>query len=173
MDMNDLMKMVVSSGAIDQVSQQTGVSADAAAAAVQELLPALLGGMKQQATDTNTQASFLQALADHSKEDTDDLSAFVKKVDTEDGDKIVNHLLGADKEAVAAKAKKKSGLDTKDIIKIMAILAPILMAKMGNNAETAKKSSKSTGNDTLDIVMGLMDGIDTSDVIKIVGKLLK
>ena len=173
MDMNDIMKMLLTSGAAEQVSAQTGVSANEAASVIEDVLPMLLKGMQGQATNKTTQQSFLQALSDHSKNDTADLGAFIKNVDTDDGAKIVNHLLGEQKEEVAAKAKKKSGIDTKTVLKIMAILAPILMSKMGSTAKTAKATSKSSSSDMLDIVTGLMDGVDAGDVLKIVSKLIK
>lgn len=173
MDMNDILKMMMTSGAADQVSKQTGISAADAAAVMQDVLPILLKGMQGQATNKSTQQGFLQALADHSKDDTSDITKFIKNVDTEDGDKIVNHLLGStQKEEVAAKAKKKRGIDTKTVLKIMAILAPLLMSKMGSTAQTAKASSKSSSNDMLDIVGGLLDGVDAGDVLKIVSKLI-
>ena len=171
MDMNDMIKMVLTSGVAEQVSQQTGISASDAASVMQDVLPVLLKGMQGQATNKSTQQGFLQALADHSKQDTEDVTGFIKNVDTEDGDKIVNHLLGEEKEAVAAKAKKKSGIDTKTIIKIMAILAPLLMSKMGSTADSAAK--KTSSSDMLSVVGGLLDGVDASDVIKLAGLFLK
>ena len=174
MDMNDILKMVMASGAAEQVSEQTGISVSDAASVMEDVLPMLLKGMQGQATNKDTQQSFLQALTDHSKNDTSDVTKFIKNVDTEDGDKIVNHLLGGDKEAVAAKAKKKSGIDTKTVLKIMAILAPLLMSKMGSTAQSTKTAKASSGaGDMLDIVSGLMDGVDAGDVIKIVSKLMK
>ena len=141
MDMNDALKMLNQSGALDQVSQMLGVNEQEAASAIAEVLPSLIQGMQGQARNTETQQGFLQALSDHSKDNTDDIRSFIKTVDTDDGAKIVKHLLGAKEEEVATKAQKKSGLDTKTIIKIMAIAAPILMSKMGKNAEkNAKKS---------------------------------
>ena len=53
----------------------------------------------------------------------------------------------------------------------MAILAPLLMSKMGSQA-TAKKAAKSSSNDMVDIVSGLLDGVDAGDVLKIVSKLI-
>lgn len=169
MDMNDILKLALNSGVIEQVSQQTGISANDAASVMQDVLPILLKGMQGQATNESTQQGFLQALSDHSKQDTADIPMFIKNVDTEDGDKIVNHLLGQEKEAVAAKAKKKSGIDTKTIIKIMAILAPLLMTKMGSAAKESEKTAKGNigASDVLDIVGGLADGVDMKDVLKI------
>ena len=108
---------------------------------------------------------------DHSKDDTDDLKSAVKNVDMEDGAKIVKHLLGAQEEEVAAKAKKSSGLDTKTILKIMAILAPILMAKMGKQAKT--QTAKAGSSDIFSVVGGLLDGVDAKDIVNILGMLMK
>ena len=171
MDMTDVMKMMLNSGNVGQVGQMLGVNEKEAASALEEVLPMLLKGMQGQAQNKETQQGFLQALQDHSQQDTSDFSKFLKNVDTDDGAKIVKHLLGAKEEEVAAKAKKKSGLDTKTIMKIMAIVAPLLMSQMGKNAKTAKQTSGS--DDMLSIVGGLLDGVDASDVIKIVGKILK
>ena len=169
MDMNTMLNMLLSSDALGQVSKQAGVSENDAAAVLQDVLPVLLQGMQGQASNQSTQQGFLQALADHSKQDTSDVSKFIKNVDTEDGGKIVKHLLGAEEEAIAAKAKKKSGIDTKTILKIMAIVAPLLMSQMGKSAQASEKTAK--GNigaaDVLDIVGGLTDGLDMKDVLKI------
>ena len=171
MDMNDALKMLNQSGALDQVSQMLGVNEQEAASAIAEVLPSLIQGMQGQARNTETQQGFLQALSDHSKDNTDDIRSFIKTVDTDDGAKIVKHLLGAKEEEVATKAQKKSGLDTKTIIKIMAIAAPILMSKMGKNAE--KNAKKSGTGDMAKVVGGLLDGVDSKDVVNIMGMLLK
>ncbi len=171
MDMNDLMKLMDNSGALGQVSEMLGVDKKAANSAIDTVLPMLLKGMQGQLNNKDTKDGFLQALSDHSKDDTSDLLKAVKKADTVDGAKIVKHLLGAGQEEAAAKAKKKSGLSTNDILKIMAILAPILMSKMGKTAKT--QSARSGSDDMFGIVGGLLDGVDAGDVIKIVSKLMK
>ena len=171
MEMTDILKMMLNSGAAEQVSKETGISVTDAAEVMEDLLPVLLKGMQGQARNKDTQQSFLKALEDHGKQDTRDMSKFIRNVDTDDGDKIVNHLLGSEKDAVAAKAKKRSGLDTKTILKIMAIMAPLLMSKMGS---TAKSTAKKKGSDDmLDVVGGLLDGVDAGDVIRLAGLLLK
>ena len=171
MDMTDVMSTMLNSGALGQVSQMLGVNEQEAGYAIEEVLPLLLKGMQGQAKNKETQQGFLKALQDHSAQDTSDISQFLKNVDTEDGAKIVKHLLGAQQEEVAARAKKKSGLDTKKILKLMAIAAPFLMSQMGKNAKSAAKSKGS--DDMLSIVTGLMDGVDASDVIRIAKKLMK
>lgn len=171
MDMTDMMQMLLNSGSLGQMSQMLGVGEKEASSAVEEVLPMLLKGMQGQAKNKDTREGFLQALKDHSNDDVSDINKYLKNVDTDDGAKIVKHLLGAQQEEVAAKAKKKSGLDTKTILKIMAIAAPFLMSKMGKTAK--KETAKSSSDDMMGIVGGLLDGVDAGDVIKIVGKLMK
>ena len=171
MDMETIMKMMLQSGALDQVSGMLGVDGKSAESAIEYVMPMLLKGMQSQMKSEDTKYGFLQALNDHSKQDTRDMSKFIRNVDTDDGDKIVNHLLGSEKDAVAAKAKKKSGIDTKTILKIMAILAPLLMTRMGNTAE--KSAKKNDTSDMLSVVGGLLDGVDAGDVLKLAGLLLK
>ena len=70
MDMTDILKLMINSGAAEQVSQQTGISVTDAAEVMEDLLPVLLMGMKGQAANKSTQDGFLQALADHGKQDS-------------------------------------------------------------------------------------------------------
>ena len=171
MDMETIMKMMLQSGALEQVSGMLGVDDKSAESAIEYVMPMLLKGMQGQMKNEDTKYGFLQALNDHSKDDTKDLKKAVKNVDMVDGAKIVKHLLGAEEEEIAAKAKKKSGLDTKTILKIMAILAPILMSKMGQTAKTQSASSGS--GDMMKVVGGLLDGVDAKDVVNILGMLMK
>ena len=171
MDMETIMKMVLQSGALEQVSGMLGVDGKSAESAVEYVMPMLLQGMQGQMKSEDTKYGFLQALNDHSKQDTRDLRKAVQDADVDDGAKIVKHLLGAQEEEVAAKATKKSGLDTKTILKIMAILAPILMSKMGQTAKT--ETARSSSGDMMKVVGGLLDGVDAKDVVNILGMLMK
>ncbi|MBQ3370398.1 MAG: DUF937 domain-containing protein [Mogibacterium sp.] len=171
MDMETIMKLMLQSGALDQVSGMLGVDGKSAESAIETVMPLLLQGMQGQMKNEDTRYGFLQALNDHSKQDTRDLRQAVKTADVDDGAKIVRHLLGAQEEEVAAKAKKRSGLDTKTILKIMAIMAPILMSKMGQTAKA--ETAKSSSGDMMKVVGGLLDGVDAKDVVNILGMLMK
>ena len=171
MDMETIMKMMLTNGALEQVSGMLGVDGKSAESAIEYVMPMLLQGMQGQMKNEETKYGFMQALNDHSKQDTRDLRKAVKDADVDDGAKIVKHLLGAQEEEVAAKATKKSGLDTKTILKIMAILAPILMSKMGQTAKT--ETARSSSGDMMKVVGGLLDGVDAKDVVNILGMLMK
>jgi len=171
MDMGKVIEAAVKAGALEQVSQMTGISQSDAGKVVNVVLPLLIKGMQGQAKGKDTQEGFFQALNDHGKNDPKDVKKFIKNVDTEDGAKIVNHLLGKSTEEVAAKAKKSSGLDTKTILRIMAMLAPLLMSQMGKEAK--KETAKSNSNDMSGVVGSLLENVDVGDVIKIANILMK
>lgn len=171
MDMTKVIEAAVKAGALEQVSQMTGISQRDAGKVVNAVLPLLLKGMQGQAKSKDTQEGFFQALNDHGKNDPKDVKNFIKNVDTDDGAKIVKHLLGSSTEEVAAKAKKNSGIDTKTILKIMAILAPLLMSQMGKEAK--KETAKSSSNDMSGVVGSLLENVDVGDVLKIANILLK
>ena len=174
MESNEFLSTLLGDDSVKSISKATGSNQQDVEKVLVAALPSLLGGALGQAQDEQTAGGFAGALADHAKVDTRDLGSFMSNVDMEDGGKIIKHLLGAQEEELAAKAKKKSGIDTKKIIKIMAIVAPLLMAQMGKQAK-AKSGSASQGSasDVIGIIGGLMDGIDASDVFKIVGALMK
>ena len=146
MDMETIMKMMLQSGALEQVSGMLGVDGKSAESAMEYVMPMLLQGMQGQMKNEDTKYGFLQALNDHSKQDTRDLRKAVKDADVNDGAKIVKHLLGAQEEEIAAKAKKKTA-----------------------KTQTAKSSS----GDMLSVVGGLLDGVDAKDVVNILGMLMK
>ena len=171
MDMNKVIEAAIKAGALEQVSKMIGVKEEDAGKALNVVLPLLLKGMQSQAKSKETKDGFIKALDDHGKNDPKDVKKFLKNVDTDDGAKIVNHLLGSKTEDVAAKAGKKSGLDVKTILKIMAIVAPLLMSQMGKEAKT--ETAKSGSGDMSGIVGNLLENVDVGDVIKIANLLMK
>ena len=165
------MEAAVKAGAVEQVCKMTGITKKEANSAIEVVLPLLISGMQGQAKNKDTKEGFVKALADHGKDDTSDVKAFLSKVDTDDGAKIVKHLLGSHTEEIAAKAKKKSGLDTRKILMIMAILAPLLMSQMGKTAE--KETAKGGSGNMSDVVETILENVDVADVVKIISLLVK
>ena len=81
MDMETIMKMMLQSGALDQVSGMLGVDGKSAESAIEYVMPMLLQGMQGQMKNEDTKYGFLQALNDHSKQDIRDLRKAVKDAD--------------------------------------------------------------------------------------------
>lgn len=171
MDMNSVLKAVMSTDALGQLSKTTGIDEKAAAAVLTEVLPLLINGAKSQSTNKDTATSFIEALATHGEKDSSDMAKFIKNVDVADGAKIVKHLLGSKEEASAKKVAEKNGIDVKKIATIMAVAAPIVMNQLGKSAKT--KAKKNDSADIGSVVSGLMDGIDAGDVVNVAKLFLK
>ena len=131
MDLASLMKTMLSSDSIAQMSKKTGTSTDEVKSVLLSALPAMLSGVQGQANNQDTVAGFAGALDSHAKDDTSDISAFLSNVDIKDGEKIVGHLLGGDKAATTKAAATKAGLSNAATGKILGAAAPLLMSLLG------------------------------------------
>ena len=113
---------------IDQLASQLGVDTDTAEQASRQVLPALLGGIQANTDDPGGAASFAQAVQQHDGglvEGGVDLD----QVDTHDGDKIVSHVFGPNRDQVEGTLGALGGVGGQDLIaKLLPILAPIVMA---------------------------------------------
>ena len=167
MDFSSIINTITSSDSVAELSSLTGTSEKDVTSILSSALPQLLSGAQGQATNQDTAASFANALTAHGKDDTSNLTSFLSGVDTEDGQKILNHLLGKDTAvATADTLSKESGVSASNITSILSAAAPLLMSLMGQQAvaSAAKKEDKdSSGLDLSGIVGSLFGGGDSKD----------
>ena len=105
-------------------------------------IPTLIDQMKTNASTEDGAASLSKALGDHSGADLTDLSAFLGGVDTEDGAKILGHVLGAGQSSTADAMSERSGLSTSQVLKIMAMLAPLLLSLLGKQQNQVQQTQQ-------------------------------
>jgi len=164
-DLSELLKIIP----IDDIAEQLGVSEGQAEAAVQQVLPGLVGGLAVNASSSEGASTLETVLSHHAGKDTSS-KAKLKDIDTEDGEKIVGHILG-DKEGSVEKLAAASGLGDQagDLIKkVLPIVAPIVLAWLANQflgqksepKETAQESS--SGGGIGDLLGGLLGGGSSS-----------
>ena len=146
MDLASLMKTMLSSDSIAQMSKKTGTSTDEVKSVLLSALPAMLSGVQGQANNQDTVAGFAGALDSHAKDDTSDISAFLSNVDIKDGEKIVGHLLGGDKAATTKAAATKAGLSNAATGKILGAAAPLLMSLLGQQFTQAAQAQPQAQN---------------------------
>lgn len=159
MDFNSILNTIMSSDSVSQLSSLTGTSENDVSSVLSSALPQLLSGAQGQATNANTAQSFANALASHGQKDPEDLSAFFNGVDLDDGQKIVNHLLGSDNAVATAETlSQQSGVASSNISGILSAAAPLLMSLLGKQA--ANESNSSDGGGLLNIVGSLFGGGD-------------
>lgn len=171
MDVNTLMKLVLSSNATDALSKNTEASSEQVASILNSVMPMLLSGASAQATNKSTASAFANALQSHAGADTKDLARFLSGVDQADGAKIFQHLLGSNSASSIASAAKASGSSVKDVENVLSMVSPLLMSILGQQQK--KHGNSSSG--LLQSILGTASksGIDAGDVIGILGKLLK
>ena len=136
MDISGLLSQLQSSGAIDQISQQHGISTESAMSAVSSLLPALMGGAAQQATTDD--GSGLNNLLDQHGDGSamNDLSGFVGNLLSGGGNphgaSIVSSLLGDQHQEVTNATAAHTGLDAGTVSSILMTIAPIALQYLGS-----------------------------------------
>jgi hypothetical protein len=151
---------------ISDLARRLGVDETTARQAVDEALPALLGGMGANAQDPAGAASLERAVQQHPArlfEGGVDLD----EVDEQDGDKIVHNVFGANTDQVVQKlGSTDSGGGQGIIQKLLPILAPIVLSflasqfakrKQGGGADSAQGDAP-TGGGIGDILGGLLGG---------------
>ncbi len=175
MDIQKLATTLLSSGALDGLSQRSGASKGEVKSVLTQVLPALLSGADNQAKNADTSESFTKALSDHAKNSTLDLGSFLGGVDLEDGAKIIGHLLGSDTESTKKSVAKKTGVSGDSIGTIMSAAAPLLMSLLGQQADEDDNKDSGVGGlmgallenvDVGELLMGLLTDDDDSKTTK-------
>lgn len=161
MDLTKLASTLISSDSISGLSNLTGASDKDVSNVLAQALPALLSGANSQAKDKDTAESFANALSDHAKDDTKDLSKFLGNVDLKDGAKILGHLLGSDKDDVIGNIAESTGVSKKDTNSIVSAIAPLLLSLLGQ--QTEEDDDKDTG--AAGLVGALLDNVDVGSLL--------
>ena len=159
MDLSQLLGAFLNTDTVNGISQTTSSSADEVTSVLAAALPSLLNGAKAQADDAETSQAFMNAMLDHSKDDTDNVSDFMNNVDLKDGEKIVGHLLGNNVNATAENVSRATGVSTLQIIKILAAAAPLLMSLLGKQASQSGNATALTSTGTNSVATSLMSSL--------------
>lgn len=160
MDLTKIASTLLSSDSISGLTQSTGASGSDITSVLSKALPSLLKGANEQATNKKTSESFVNALSQHAKDDTKDLSGFLGNVDLSDGAKIIGHLLGSDKEDVVNDIAKETGVSKAKTNSILSAIAPLLMSLLGQQTE-----QEDSGSDIGNLVGSLLSNVDVGDLL--------
>ncbi len=160
MDFGSIINTITSSDSVSQLSSLTGTSEKDVSSVLSSVLPQLLNGAQGQATNADTAESFANALTAHGQKDSSDLTSFLSGIDMEDGQKIVNHLLGKDEAVATAETlSAQSGVASGNISGILSAVAPLMMNLLGQQATSSAKDDGG-GLNLTSIVGSLFGGGD-------------
>lgn len=155
--LQDLLGPQKGSEAVDQISQQVGAEPSMVNSAIQAALPAILGGLANNASDPQQAQSLDQALEqDHDGGILDNLGGLSGMIFGQqatprqaDAGGILGHILGSSQGRVAQDVSQQTGLPTGQVAQILMMLAPIVMGYLGQ-----QKRQQGVGADGLGGLLG-------------------
>ncbi len=146
---------ILSQLSMPEVAQQLGVSTDQAEQAVRSAVPALIGGMQANAQSPQGAASLVSALGQHTGETDYNLG----HADTADGEKIVAHVFGGNRNDVVGRLDSSGG-GGGIMGKLLPMLAPIVLGYLADKflGGGSSGSSGGGGGGLGDLLGGLTGG---------------
>lgn len=140
-----------------QLASQLGVNEQEADQAVRTALPALLGGIHANTQDPGGAASFAQAVEQHDGSLVDG-GVNLQQVDPVEGQKIVNHVFGAQQGQVVQQLGGLGPSGGALIQRLLPILAPIVMAYLAKKL-TGQTANVGAGGGLGGVLGGLLGGV--------------
>lgn len=159
--LQDLLGQDQGSQAIDEISQNVGAEPSLVNTAIQMALPALIGGLANNASTPEGAQSLNTALdTDHAGGgilgNLGGLAGMIFGGEQQapppreaDAGGILGHILGSNQGAVAQEVSQKSGLGMGQVAQILMMLAPIVMSYLGK-----QKQEQGVGADGLGGLLG-------------------
>ncbi|MCS6930269.1 MAG: DUF937 domain-containing protein [Saprospiraceae bacterium] len=148
MDLLSMLQSQLSDDVLQQLSRQVDAAPDQTASATNSIFAALVGGLAgNTASSENGLQSLVMALdRDHDGSILDDLGGVIALMGSGNatdsralnGAGILSHILGERQEMVAQQIGQSTGLSTQQIIKLMSLLAPIVMAVLGRMRQSGQ-----------------------------------
>lgn len=125
---------------LGQMASSLGVESDQMEGMVAAALPALLGGLTNNASTPAGAGSLLQALQKDHDGSLLDASDLLGSIDATDGGKILGHIFGGQQSNVEQTLAQRTGSNQSLIAQLLPLLAPLVMAWLG-------RKQRSTGVD--------------------------
>ena len=129
-----------------QIARGLGADESAMGGAIAAALPAILAGMANNTRRSDGAESLSNALNDHGPSIFDDLGALLGGGSaTDDGAKILGHVLGQRRSAVEENVAGRSGVSIDLIMKLLPILAPLVMGYLSKQKQSQGLDAGSLG----------------------------
>jgi len=136
----DVVRQQLTPDTIQQLSGALGADPAATSQAIAVALPALLGGLAQNASQPEGAAALHNALSEHDGGILDNLGSMLGGGGGGAlggiGGAILGHIFGGRRSSVEEGVGKASGLDAVQVAQLMAMLAPIVMGVLGRMKKT-------------------------------------
>ena len=148
----DSLMPLLAGGNLQQIAGQLGVSQEQAGTAVTAAVPLLVGAMQRNASSPEGLSALAGALdRDHDGSILDDLGGFLGGgAAAGSGASILGHVLGGRQGNVASQLGRSTGMDSGQVMQLLAMLAPLVMGALGK----AKRQTRADTGGLADILGG-------------------
>ncbi len=174
-----LLSEVLSEKTLGNVAESVGVSSEQVGEVISAAIPTLIGAMSKNASTKEGAESLDKALEEHASKKKLDVAEEVKNADVKDGEGILKHVLGSDLSSTVSTLAKSVKIDKDQVMKIVAMVAPILLTFLASGKKSSKKESTDLsgllGTFVTSAVSGLGKGNSSAGDIagELVGGILK
>ncbi|HMQ21366.1 MAG TPA: DUF937 domain-containing protein [Planctomycetota bacterium] len=128
----DLLRSELSDDNLDQLGRSIGADKDKAREALDSALPELLRQLQANASSRRGRESLESAIErDHDGSIFNRLPQHLENPDGGNGDAILRHIFGSDRNQVAQRLGSNLGIDTGSAMKLLITLAPLLLGMLG------------------------------------------
>ncbi|MUU77226.1 DUF937 domain-containing protein [Winogradskyella endarachnes] len=170
----DLLNSDLGKTIISGVSGSTGTDTGKTSSVLTMALPVLMKAMERNASTPEGAAGLMGALSGkHNGSILDNLGGLfgggVDEEVTNDGSKILNHVLGSKQQGVEQVIGQKAGLDAGSVGNILKVAAPILMGVLGKQAS---QNNVTDQNGITGLLGGLLGGNETANEQSFLEKIL-
>ncbi len=152
----DLLNSDIGKSLINGVSGHTGQSKSKTSNLLTMAMPLLMQAMKRNANSSEGASGIMGALQKHDGSILDNLGGLFSGENinavSDDGGKILGHLLGNKQSNVQNALSQKSGIDAGSVGQILKVAAPILMGVLGKQHRQSNVNSPSG-------IQGLLGGL--------------
>ncbi len=135
-DISEMMGELNKESSIQALGSKTGVDASILPKLAVVAIPLILRALSKNAESKAGKDSLSNALEKH-KGQTKDVSSIedvVKKADTDDGDKILDHAFG-DKDKVVDQIAAQTGISKSEVSKVLASMAPMILGMLADKKD--------------------------------------
>lgn len=157
----DAVQEILNSIPFGQLANQVGTDPATAEQMARQLIPALIGGMSANADDSAGARSLATALNDHANSPLLDGGVQLDRVDTADGDAIVQNVFGDNTPQVTQRlGSQLAGGNNEMVQKLMRYLAPIVLAYLAKRLTEGRAGAPGgAGRGSGSILGDILDGL--------------
>jgi len=169
--------------ALNKLGQSVGANPEQVEQLAKIGLPTLMKALGQNASTPEGASALAKALEQHEEDDVDDLDGFLGKVDTNEGAKILQHVLGGKTQTVQKNLATQTGLKTDQVSGLLTQLAPLVLGALGQQKKSQNLDASGIsnmlsgamsggGNDLMGLASKILDADKDGDIMDDIGNLI-